>query len=242
MADGAPKSAYELAMEKLKRQDEAAGVEAVELTPAQIEAIAEARKTCEARVRRVPHPPPVGAGGRRRRRGPAGDRGEPPAGPGPFPPAIATSASSGSAAARRARRDRLQCPRVAGPFGCDCDGSTGCGAVLKEARALRLVLRDPRTPWYTRWFVTAAFAVRRQLQRLHSRIPADSARLRRALRHSVRVVDRDSGRAARDHGRLPDARVDPVSAVMNGPVLHTLSPPVSRSATRVRRPSPASAR
>lgn len=28
--------------------------------------------------------------------------------------------------------------------------------VLKEARALRLVLRDPRTPWYTRWCVTAA--------------------------------------------------------------------------------------
>lgn len=28
-------------------------------------------------------------------------------------------------------------------------------AVLKEARALRLVLRDPRTPWYTRWVVTA---------------------------------------------------------------------------------------
>ena len=27
--------------------------------------------------------------------------------------------------------------------------------VLKDARALRLVLRDPRTPWYTRWFVTA---------------------------------------------------------------------------------------
>ena len=27
--------------------------------------------------------------------------------------------------------------------------------VLKEARALRLVLRDPRTPWYARWFVTA---------------------------------------------------------------------------------------
>ena len=50
MADGAPKSAYELAMEKLKRQDKAAGVEAVELTPAQIEAIAEARKTYEARV------------------------------------------------------------------------------------------------------------------------------------------------------------------------------------------------
>ena len=50
MSDGAPKSAYELAMEKLKQQDEAAGVEAVELTPAQIEAIAEARKTCEARI------------------------------------------------------------------------------------------------------------------------------------------------------------------------------------------------
>lgn len=50
MGDGAPKSAYELAMEKLKQQDEAAGVEAVELTPAQIEAIAEARRTYEARV------------------------------------------------------------------------------------------------------------------------------------------------------------------------------------------------
>ena len=50
MSDGAPKSAYELAMEKLKRQDDAAGVETVELTPAQIDEIAEARKTCEARV------------------------------------------------------------------------------------------------------------------------------------------------------------------------------------------------
>lgn len=50
MADGAPKSAYELAMEKLKRQDEAAGVAAVELTPAQLGAIAEARRTCEARI------------------------------------------------------------------------------------------------------------------------------------------------------------------------------------------------
>lgn len=50
MADGAPKSAYELAMEKLKRQDEAAGVEAVALTPAQVEEIAEARRACEARV------------------------------------------------------------------------------------------------------------------------------------------------------------------------------------------------
>ena len=50
MSDGAPKSAYELAMEKLKRQDEAAGVETVELTPAQIDGIAEARKTYAARV------------------------------------------------------------------------------------------------------------------------------------------------------------------------------------------------
>ena len=50
MADGAPKSAYELAMEKLKRQDEAAGVESVELSPAQIEEIAEARRAWEARV------------------------------------------------------------------------------------------------------------------------------------------------------------------------------------------------
>ena len=50
MADGAPKSAYELAMEKLKRRDEAAGVESVELSPAQIAAIAEARRAWEARV------------------------------------------------------------------------------------------------------------------------------------------------------------------------------------------------
>ena len=50
MGDGAPKSAYELAMEKLKRQDEADGVEAVELTPAQIEAIADARRAYQARV------------------------------------------------------------------------------------------------------------------------------------------------------------------------------------------------
>lgn len=50
MADGAPKSAYEIAMEKLKRRDEAAGVRTVELSPEQIEAIAEARRTYEARV------------------------------------------------------------------------------------------------------------------------------------------------------------------------------------------------
>lgn len=27
--------------------------------------------------------------------------------------------------------------------------------LLRDARALRLVLRDSRTPWYTRWVVTA---------------------------------------------------------------------------------------
>ena len=50
MSDGAPKSAFELAMEKLKRQDEAAGVEPVALTDAQIAAIAEARRAYSARV------------------------------------------------------------------------------------------------------------------------------------------------------------------------------------------------
>ena len=46
----APKSAFELAMEKLKRQDEAAGVAPVELSAGQREAIAEARRVCEART------------------------------------------------------------------------------------------------------------------------------------------------------------------------------------------------
>lgn len=50
MTDGAPKSAYELAMEKLKRQDEAAGVAPVELSAQQRDAIAEARRVCEART------------------------------------------------------------------------------------------------------------------------------------------------------------------------------------------------
>ena len=50
MSDGAPKSAFELAMEKLKRQDEAAGVETVALTGAQREAIAEVRRTYDAQV------------------------------------------------------------------------------------------------------------------------------------------------------------------------------------------------
>lgn len=50
MSGGAPKSAFELAMEKLKRQDEAAGVEAVALSDDQMAAIAEARRTYAAQV------------------------------------------------------------------------------------------------------------------------------------------------------------------------------------------------
>jgi hypothetical protein len=53
----APKSAYELAMEKLKKQDVEAGVEAQVLTEAQRAAIAEAKNIYEARVaeRRILH-------------------------------------------------------------------------------------------------------------------------------------------------------------------------------------------
>ena len=50
MSDGAPKSAFELAMEKLRRQDEAAGVEAVALSDDQVAAIAEARSTYAAQI------------------------------------------------------------------------------------------------------------------------------------------------------------------------------------------------
>ena len=50
MSDGAPKSAFELAMEKLKRQDEAAGVEAVALSDEQVAAITEARSTYAAQI------------------------------------------------------------------------------------------------------------------------------------------------------------------------------------------------
>ena len=50
MTSGAPKSAFELAMEKLKRQDEAAGVAPVELSAEQRDSIAEARRVCEART------------------------------------------------------------------------------------------------------------------------------------------------------------------------------------------------
>ena len=50
MSDGAPKSAFELAMEKLKQRDEATGVETVELSGAQVAAIADARSTYSAQV------------------------------------------------------------------------------------------------------------------------------------------------------------------------------------------------
>ena len=53
----APKSALELAMERLKKQDEAAGIEQKPLTDAQRAGIAEARSIYEARVaeRRIMH-------------------------------------------------------------------------------------------------------------------------------------------------------------------------------------------
>ena len=50
MSDGAPKSAFELAMEKLKRQDEATGVAAVALSDEQVAAIAKARSAHAAQV------------------------------------------------------------------------------------------------------------------------------------------------------------------------------------------------
>ena len=48
--DDAPKSAYELAMERLRKKDKDEGVEERALTTAQREAIAEARKVAEARL------------------------------------------------------------------------------------------------------------------------------------------------------------------------------------------------
>jgi|SRR6185436_1237639 hypothetical protein len=48
--DGAPKSAYELAMERLRKKDRDEGVEERALTPAQREAIAEARRVADARL------------------------------------------------------------------------------------------------------------------------------------------------------------------------------------------------
>jgi hypothetical protein len=48
--DDAPKSAYELAMERLRKKDRDEGVEPRALTAAQREAIAEARRVAEARL------------------------------------------------------------------------------------------------------------------------------------------------------------------------------------------------
>jgi hypothetical protein len=50
MTDDAPKSAYELAMERLRRKDSEAGVEERPLTAEQKAAIAEARQVYEARI------------------------------------------------------------------------------------------------------------------------------------------------------------------------------------------------
>ncbi len=48
MTDSGPKSAYEIAMERLRRQDEEEGVVQRPLTEQQKAAIAEARNVCEA--------------------------------------------------------------------------------------------------------------------------------------------------------------------------------------------------
>ena len=50
MTDEAPKSAYELAMERLRKQDAEAGAIQRPLTDEQRDAIAEARRVAEARV------------------------------------------------------------------------------------------------------------------------------------------------------------------------------------------------
>ena len=50
MSDEEPKSAYELAMERLRKKDHESGVEQRPLSPQQREAIAEARRTAEARL------------------------------------------------------------------------------------------------------------------------------------------------------------------------------------------------
>jgi len=50
MADDGPKSAFDLAMERLRQKDKEAGVEERPLTDAQKAAIAEARQVYEAKV------------------------------------------------------------------------------------------------------------------------------------------------------------------------------------------------
>ncbi|MCX6545286.1 MAG: hypothetical protein NTV05_12860 [Acidobacteria bacterium] len=67
MEDGSPRTAYDLAMERLRKKDADAGIEHVTLTDTQKAAIAEARNFCEAKlaerevlhqstVRRTPDP------------------------------------------------------------------------------------------------------------------------------------------------------------------------------------------
>jgi hypothetical protein len=50
MPDNAPKSALEIALERLRKQDEAAGVVGKPLTEEQKAAIADARNFCEAKL------------------------------------------------------------------------------------------------------------------------------------------------------------------------------------------------
>ena len=50
MSDEAPKTALELAMERLRKKDKEAGVEATAVTDAQRAAIAEARSVAEAKL------------------------------------------------------------------------------------------------------------------------------------------------------------------------------------------------
>jgi hypothetical protein len=50
MTDDAPKSAFELAMERLRQKDKEAGLEERTLTDDQKAAIVEARQVCEAKI------------------------------------------------------------------------------------------------------------------------------------------------------------------------------------------------
>lgn len=53
MSDQAPKSALELAMERLRKKDAEAGIVGAPLTDQQKAAIAEARSVCEARLAEI---------------------------------------------------------------------------------------------------------------------------------------------------------------------------------------------
>ncbi len=50
MSDQAPRSALELALERLRKKDEASGAASAPLTDAQRQAIAEVRQICEAKL------------------------------------------------------------------------------------------------------------------------------------------------------------------------------------------------